>query len=166
MNLALWTRCRITASRGKPLRDRFEELLGVGPFPAVELGVDHLVVEGDLEGRPPPAIQTDADLAREPVGDRLPETSGLGEIVSNRAVFDRDHAGSVVSRGDGLSSPGVAARSPPALHALGTNLTVRRQVRRLSRGSDAPSTVTARPPCRRRMASPTRGGVHQMRESR
>ena len=96
MNLALWTRCRITASRGKPLRDRFEELLGVGPFPAVELGVDPLVVEGDLEGRPPPAFQTDADLAREPVGDRLPETSGLGEIVSNGAVLDRDHADSVV----------------------------------------------------------------------
>jgi hypothetical protein len=76
--------------------------------------VDHLVVEGDLVGRPPPAFQLDADVAREPVGDCLPETSGLGEVVSNRAVLDRDHADSVVWRGDGLASPGVAARSPGA----------------------------------------------------
>ena len=122
------------ASWRKPLRDRFENLLGVGPFTAVELGVDHLVVEGDLVGRPPPALQLDADVAREPVGDRLPETSGLGEVVSNRAVLDRDHADSVVWRGDGLASPGVAARSPGARN----NLTRLRRLRRFSRGPDSP----------------------------
>jgi len=113
------TRARSTAraclaSWRKPLRNRFEDPLGVGPFTAVELGVDHLVVEGDLVGRPPPAFQLDADGAREPVGDRLPETSGLGEVVSNGAVLDRDHAGSVVREGEGLTSPGLAARSPGA----------------------------------------------------
>jgi hypothetical protein len=100
------------ASWRKPLRDSLEDLLGIGPFAAVELGEDHLVVEGDLVGRPPPAFQLDADVAREPVGDRLPETSGLGEVVSNGAVLDRDHADSVVWGRDELTSPGVAAPSP------------------------------------------------------
>jgi hypothetical protein len=109
---------RALASWRKPLRNRVEDLLGVGPFIAVELGVDHLVVEGDLEGRPSPALQLDADVAREPVGDRLPETSGLGEVVSNRAVLDRDHADSGVWGGDGLASPGVAARSPALAHSF------------------------------------------------
>jgi len=111
-NQALWTRCRIIASRRTPLRDRFEDLQGVRPFPAVELGVDHLVVEGDLEGRPPSALKIDTHPAGEPVGNRLPETSGLGEIPSNCAVLDRDHADSVVGRGYGLTSPGVAAGAP------------------------------------------------------
>jgi hypothetical protein len=60
--------------------------------------VDHLVTEGDLEGRPPSGLQIHAHPVREPVADRLPETSGPGEIPSKRAVLDRDHANSVVGR--------------------------------------------------------------------
>jgi hypothetical protein len=85
--------------------------------------VDHLVVDGDLEGRPPPVLQIDAHIAREPVRDRLPETSGLGEIVSNGAVLDRDHVDSVVSG---------AAASP--LQAAGIDLTRLRGLRRIKRG--------------------------------
>jgi hypothetical protein len=96
----------IDALPGGPPGDRLENRRGIGPFPAAELGVEHLAAEGDLEGRPPPGLQIHADPAGEPVCDRLPETSGLGEVVSNLAVLDRDHGGpSWTLRTHGRHSP-------------------------------------------------------------